>query len=362
MNRTVNKISTFNPSGKDQILLAEGYLPTDKITKIDRYLRYFGFLSQSIEDYVQSDARGKLEKPANKMYGYILMLFMWLVFSRNVLLAFIEDPYLRKYLGETMPQRPAKQFTMALTIWSGYAALLSRLYYRAEKYRFNSWVTPFLVFKGFLSPQSMGLDSPMTDRWFIKTKKRLRNGLVMLNVRWVIGSALFAWVAYMRYSSRSIPDAFNMLWTILLTIWLYYSSALTYITYAYFRSLCFYFRMRYNKVNNDIESIIDPNNRMKPNERCSTLHHVLIEHNELCMRITDYNTFWSNYLLYSYFLIVALICYTTFQAFFTYNLIVVRTMMFILALECAFLITKISVSASLLANEVRTISKHSSND
>jgi hypothetical protein len=49
---------------------------------------------------------------------------------------------------------------------------------------------------------------------------------------------------------------------------------------------------------------------------------------------------------------VAIICYCTFQAFFTYNLFIVRTVMFALALEASYLITKISVSASRLANEV----------
>ncbi len=51
-------------------------------------------------------------------------------------------------------------------------------------------------------------------------------------------------------------------------------------------------------------------------------------------------------------MLVAVICYTTFQAFFTYNLFIVRTVMFVLALEASYLITKVSISASRLANEV----------
>jgi len=72
----------------------------------------------------------------------------------------------------------------------------------------------------------------------------------------------------------------------------------------------------------------------------------------LFMRITDYNIFWSKYLMYTYFMLVAIICYTTFQAFFTYNTLIVRAVMFALTLEAAYMITKVSVCASRLANEV----------
>lgn len=96
---------------------------------------------------------------------------------------------------------------------------------------------------------------------------------------------MFAWVAYVRFRSQSVTESFVMGWTVILTIWVYFCSSLTYISYGHFRTLAYYFRMRFRKVNNDIESIIAPDNRMKPNERCATLHHVLNEHNELCIKI-----------------------------------------------------------------------------
>jgi len=277
----------FNQAGgKEQIVLAEGYLPTDKIFKIDRYLRYFGFLSQSIEDYLQGNVRGKLKKPTKRMYGFIITVLMFIVFGRNILLAFNDDPHIRNILGEAVAARPAKQLTMSMTLWSFYVALLSRLYYRGEKLRYMSWLSPFAVFKGFIPPSIMGLDTEMTDHWFATTKKTLAKMVLITNVRGVVGSMMFSWIAYSRWNSKSVGDVPNIIWTILLTVWIYYASALAYITYGHFISLSYYFRMRFKKVNDDIESIIAPDNRMKPNERCSTLHHVLIEHNELCMKIS----------------------------------------------------------------------------
>src|SRR5437763_16716478 len=108
------------------------------------------------------------------------MIFTWMIFGRNVLLAYIEDPFIRSLLGETLPSRPAKQLTMAVSIWSMYAALLARLYYRGEKYRFNQWVTPYLIFKGFVSPGSHGMNTMMVDTWFSRTKKNLNKAVMIV--------------------------------------------------------------------------------------------------------------------------------------------------------------------------------------
>ena len=178
----------FNQAGgKEQIVLAEGYLPTDKIFKIDRYLRYFGMLSQSIEDYLQGNVKGKLKKPTKRMYGFLILSICTIVFSRNIILAFVEDIEIRNLLGEAVAARPARQFTMALTLWSVYAFLISRLFYRGEKLRYMSWLAPFAVFKGFISPSIMGLDTEMTDHWFAKTKKVMAKMALIINVRAVIG-------------------------------------------------------------------------------------------------------------------------------------------------------------------------------
>ena len=66
----------------------------------------------------------------------------------------------------------------------------------------------------------------------------------------------------------------------------------------------------------------------------------------------DYNAFWAKYIMYSYFLFIATICFTTFQAFFTYNTVTVRTVMFMVTLEAAYILTKVSIAAARLANEV----------
>ena len=279
--------STFNSNtAKDQIILAEGYLPTDKIVKIDKYLRDYGFLSQSIEDYLQGNIRGKLKSPTRRMYGFMLYCLMWLVCVRNILLIFVEDPTIRNYLGEANSARPADQINMALTIWSIYLALLIKLYYKGERVRYMNWLTPFAVFKGVISPTQMGLDNRMTDLWFAKTKRMFLMMMAIIHLRTVVGLLLFGIVGYRRWHSKSVPHTLLGFWSVILIMWLYYGTALIYTTYSYFYTLARYLRMRFRKVNDDIESIISPDSRMKPNERCALLYHILVEHNEICIKIS----------------------------------------------------------------------------
>lgn len=369
--------------GKDKIILAEGYLPTNKIFKIDQYLRMFGFLSQNIDEYLQGNVRGKIKNPSKRMYSFLVVALLSFVCFRNIILVFTENITLRKLLGEPQSGRPADQILMSMTIWSIYLALLSRLFYFGEKKQLLSWLTPFAVFKGLISPSSIGLDVGMTDEWFRKTKKMLNKSILLTNLQALLCMSMFCVMAYRRHHTHSVPSSSSIFWTIILCLWTYFGSALIFVSYSYFYTLATYFRLRFRKVNNDIETIISPETRLKPNERCAMLYHILCEHNKICVEIhgkylflmffflhifyifnhfiykiiffykyKDYNRFWSKYIMQTYFLFVAIICYTSFQAFFTYNTNTVRTVMFAMTLEACYLLTRVSIAASRIANEV----------
>jgi hypothetical protein len=91
---------------------------------------------------------------------------------------------------------------------------------------------------------------------------------------------------------------------------------------------------------------------MKSSERIETLHHILVEHNELCLKIVEYNRFWAKYLMATYFFLIVVMCFTLFQSLFADNPVLVRILMFILFFEAAYIVTKISISAALLSNTV----------
>lgn len=65
----------------------------------------------------------------------------------------------------------------------------------------------------------------------------------------------------------------------------------------------------------------------------------------------DYNRFWCRYIWHSYFMFISVICYTTFQAFFSYNSYTVRTIMFTATLEGVWILTRMSMAAARLSIE-----------
>lgn len=79
-------------------------------------------------------------------------------------------------------------------------------------------------------------------------------------------------------------------------------------------------------------------------------NHRLINLVYYCFK--EYNKFWSKFIMATYFLYVAIICYTIFQAFFTFNLFTVRIIMIIMTIQASYLITKISMVASNMSDEV----------
>ena len=106
------------------------------------------------------------------------------------------------------------------------------------------------------------------------------------------------------------------------------------------------------QVNNDIAVL--SYTRMKAPDRVELLKHILQEHNELCRCVAQFNKFWAKYLMNSYFLMITIVCFCSFQAFFTHNFIYVRILMFYFACLAAFLITKISMCAATMSTKVRT--------
>ncbi|UXI22066.1 Agrin [Sarcoptes scabiei] len=336
---------------KDKIVLSEGYLPTDKIFKIDQYLRMFGFLSQSIEDYLQGNVQGKLKNPSKRMYCFLVLLLFLVMACRNVILVFTSNVWLRNFLGEPKSGRPVDQIELTMAIWSIYGLLLCNLFYKSEKNQLLSWLSPFSIFKGVVSPASMGLNVKMTDEWFRKTKKSMNQSLLFCNIQGLIANVMFALTAYHRFYLKSVPVLANFFWTSITMVWIYYGSALIFISYSYFYSLAAYFILKYRKVNQDIETIISSDPRMKPNERCAMLYRILVDHNKTCSEIHDCNRFWSKYIMQTYFLFIAIICYTTFQTFFTYNNTTVRLFMFSTTVVTGLILTNVSIAASRLTNE-----------
>ena len=225
---------------------------------------------------------------------------------------------------------------------------------------------------GQTATKAYGLSTKMAEDWHQYSLLKWRKYLTVALIRSALGILFVIWVASDRWkSSTQLFKMMQVFWSALMIFWAFFSSNVMYIFYIYFRSLCYYFRIRYAKVcqsgvrvqqkfnvltktqvNEDIESIIVGNNRLKASERIETLQHILREHNDLCLKITEYNLFWAKWLMSTYFFLVMVLCFSLFQSLFTTNPILVRILMFFIASESAYFLTTLSISAALLSNEV----------
>ncbi len=102
--------------------------------------------------------------------------------------------------------------------------------------------------KGQATPKSFGLNENMMQDWYDYTLSHWRKYLTVAYIRWIIGLLFMVWIVIHRWSPLVWVNTSNIIWAFLLVVWGYYSSNVTYISYIYFNSLCYYFRIRYAKV------------------------------------------------------------------------------------------------------------------
>ncbi|KAI2803722.1 hypothetical protein BLOT_007858 [Blomia tropicalis] len=353
---TINS-TVLDNSGLDSTASGHSMLDSQRIKQMKPYFKYSSIISGAIDDFFEGHVCGKSRSGRSTIFfDRILLYFVYIFCCRNLLLAFVEDLEFRGWLGETERARPQRQMVMIFTIWSIFISIVFRHYSRAMNTKYKlSWLEPFDVLRGEQTPHSSGLSLEMTHSWYNFTLYMWRlyflcsHGATLMVTVFFMGVVRHRWNSFDGSSSEKMWfNVMSCIWAIINVAWTYIASTHAYVSFVYFNSLCYYFRIRFDKVNQDIETIITQ--RLKANERVAMLHHILVEHNSLCLKVSEYNRFWARYLMSAYFFLIAVICFTMFQAFFTTNFVYIRLIMLIFALISGFFITRISVSAAIMSN------------
>ncbi|UXI20951.1 BLTX81 protein [Sarcoptes scabiei] len=336
------------------------FLNSDHIRSVSVYFKFSSVLSNAIKNYFEDYGLGKLGSSNGFDSDHRSLYFAYLFCTRNILLTFIDNREVRTWLGEVESIRPHRQMLMVSTIWSIYLVAVLRNF-RPNSHRNLSWLEPFRVLRGESMPKSFGLNKQMLLSWYCYTLLLWRFYLGVGVVVFLTFSFQNIFITYdhhwyddddndaLPHSNNLKANVLRILWTIIQTFWLLLLCAHIYISSAYFNCLCYYFRIRYEKVNQDIGSLID--RRLKANDRIALIQNILVEHNSLCLKVFEYNKFWASYLMSTYFLLVSVICFSTFQAFFTDNIVSVRIFMSLVAMIAGLIITRISMSAAVMSNK-----------
>lgn len=171
------------------------------------------------------------------------------------MLAFIEDVELRAWLGEGERVRPFRQLVMVLTIWSVYlVAILRNFRPNISRKRPLSWLEPFRVLRGESTPKSFGLSEPMLNSWFEYSISMWRfyfGSAMMIFIiitLQTLGMLRHRWNGYHDPQSNNWYNMMLLFWSVVQILWAFLTATYTYICIVFFNSLCYYFRIRYEKV------------------------------------------------------------------------------------------------------------------
>lgn len=244
--------------------------------------------------------------------------FLLLIFIRGVLLAFNDHDATAYYLGHKSENDAWKHITMITIVWSLYTFLMYNYCFisHRDQHRRLSWLEPFQVICGMKPAIQFGLSREMLDKLLKRSRYVFYGSLFFALARSFFGLFVFFFLYNYNFNNIDEEEMIGTIWIFILTFWTFFNSGAAYMISACYDILCYYFKIRLEKVNADIEHLIDPNRPMEAKERHLLLFTILREHNHLCEKISEYNVFWSRYVLYTYFAVPFVSLYTLYQVIF----------------------------------------------
>lgn len=208
------------------------------------------------------------------------------------------------------------------------------------------------MFLGAKTPSEFGLNSIMMSKLMRRAKIIYYFSWLAVLFRTVIGGGIFVYLYNHKLIYEIEYQLIGMCWLVILSVWNFYNSGSIYMLAGFYDILCYYFRLRFEKVNSDIDVMISPNVQMTSKERHALLYSILQEHNFLCKKLDEYNRFWSKYVMYTYFIAPLICIYTLYQTLFVSHSYKGAFVLFVMAWEVFTIFTKTSVSGAKLSNEV----------
>lgn len=253
-----------------------------------------------------------------RLLSWLVRGFLLLIFIRGVLLAFNDHDATAYYLGHKSENDAWKHITMITIVWSLYTFLIYNWAFISHRHQHRnlSWLEPFQVICGMKPAIEFGLSREMLDKLLKRSRYVFYTSLFFAFVRSFFGLFIFFFLYNYNFEYVDEQEMIGTIWIFILTFWIFFNSGAAYIISACYDILCYYFKIRFKKVNADIARLIDPNRPLEAKERHGLLFTILHEHNHLCQKIDEYNVFWSRYVLYTYFAVPFVSLYTLYQVIF----------------------------------------------
>jgi hypothetical protein len=225
-----------------------------------------------------------------------------------------EDKYILLLIGDFAYFLNGRYFiNLVLIIWGSLALSIQSLHYwKCYKNESPSYLKPFEMISGLVSPKSIGLMNKEDVNQLLKNSK-LMFGISRILTIGIIFVAFCLSVIPMIISPSLTIYFIEIFWSLLFIVYGYFSANINLSQMTYFYIICLYLKLKLRNANNSIRKSFEKkykiaNHRMK---------NILISLDSIISEINIYNNdLWSKYLMIVLITVILALDFALFEAIF----------------------------------------------
>jgi hypothetical protein len=205
-------------------------------------------------------------------------------------------------------------FLNSSIVLCGISTFISQLlhYWKYYKNESPSYLKPFEMISGLVSPKSIGLiDREDINQLLNKSKLMFKVSKFSI-IGMIISAVFLSGIPLIINSSLSLY-LIEIFWVLLFTIYSYFVSNINFSQMTYFYIVCLYLKLKLRNANNSIRKNFEKKYKMT-NYR---MKNILISMNSIISEINTFNNdFWSKYLMFILILVIIVLDISLFEAIF----------------------------------------------
>jgi hypothetical protein len=225
-----------------------------------------------------------------------------------------EDKYRLLLIGDFTYFLNGRYFINLLIILWGLLALFSQIlhYWKYYKNESPSYLKPFEMISGLISPKSIGLINREVINQLLKRSKLMFKITSFLKLSLCFASFYTSFIPLILNSSLSLILV-EVFWAILYTAFAYFSININFSQMTHFYIICLYLKLKLINANNSIKESFNKKYRMTNNK----MKNILKLLNSIAKEINTYNNdLWSKYLMIVLIFILIVLDFALFESIF----------------------------------------------
>jgi hypothetical protein len=245
---------------------------------------------------------------------FISFIFLVTILKSITAILMKEDKYRLLLIGDFAYFLNARYIFNTMDVLLASLSLISQLlhYWKYYKNESPSYMKPFEMISGLVSPKSIGLINK-EDINQLLNKSKLMFKVSKFSILGVSISGIFLSSIPLIINSSFELYLIEIFWVLLFTFYYYFCVNITFFQMTYFYIICLYLKLKLRNANNSITKSFEKKYKMN-NHR---MKNILKSLNSIILEINTYNNdFWSKYLMVVLIIIVIALDLLLFQSIF----------------------------------------------